>query len=121
MGQYHKVVNLDKKQFLHPHRLGDGLKLGEFGCSSHGTMTALAYLLGVSTGRGGGDFDRGSLAGTWGGDRIAIIGDYAEAKDLAPEHDAANLYEKLSEEADGWKDISGLVAGELPGDISAER
>lgn len=38
MGQYHYVVNLDKKQYLRPHRFGDGLKLLEFGSSGQGTM-----------------------------------------------------------------------------------
>ena len=31
MGQYFKVLNLDKKEYLHPHCCGDGLKLMEFG------------------------------------------------------------------------------------------
>ena len=29
MGQYHYTVNLDKKEYLVPHKLGDGLKLLE--------------------------------------------------------------------------------------------
>ena len=29
MGQYWKAVNLDKREFVHPHRLGCGLKLWE--------------------------------------------------------------------------------------------
>ena len=41
MGQYYLVVNLDKREFLHAHKLGDGLKLMEFGNSSDGTMLAL--------------------------------------------------------------------------------
>jgi hypothetical protein len=40
MGQYYLIVNLDKKQFLHPHKCGDGLKLLEFGTSANGTLTA---------------------------------------------------------------------------------
>jgi hypothetical protein len=57
MGQYYYTVNLDKEEFLMPHRLGDGLKLLEFGCSSNGTLTALALLLADGNGRGGGDID----------------------------------------------------------------
>lgn len=76
MGQYHIIVNLDKKQYLHPHRFGDGLKLLEFGCSKV-TMAALAMLLANSNGRGGGDFNSDDpLIGSWAGDRIAIVGDY---------------------------------------------
>lgn len=85
MGQYHLPCNLDKREYLHPHELGDGLKLMEFGCSGDGTMTALALLLAASNGRGGGDFrgdDPKSLVGSWAGNRIAIIGDYYEADDV---------------------------------------
>lgn len=112
MGQYHYVVNLDKKQFLHPHRFGDGLKLMEFGQSGGGTMTALAILLGVSSregGRGGGDFrlDREGIVGSWGGDRIAIVGDYAEADDLAPEFQAEDIYGRCG--SGEFTDISAVV------------
>ena len=79
MGQYYYVSNLDKQEFLHPHKLGDGLKLLEFGCSADGTMTALALLLADGNGRGGGDHPSDSpLIGSWAGDRIVIAGDYAD-------------------------------------------
>ena len=88
MGQYHIIVNVDKQQFLHPHSMGDGLKLLEFGCSSCGTMTALAVLLADSNGEGGGDLHIDDptdiaaivrdLPGSWAGDRIIIAGDYGD-------------------------------------------
>jgi hypothetical protein len=88
MGQYHYVVNADKRQFLMPHRLGDGLKLMEFGNSAGGVMTGLAILLAVSNGRGGGDLRfESEVIGSWGGDRIAIVGDYAEDTDLPTSFD----------------------------------
>lgn len=105
MGQYQLVVNLTKKEFLHPHRMGDGLKLMEFGNSCGGTMTALAILLAVSNGRGGGDiYSTSEIIGSWGGDRIVIIGDYGDVSDL-PEADGADtLYRRCS---DGeFRDIS---------------
>jgi hypothetical protein len=71
MGQYFKIVNLDKRQYLHPHTLGDGLKLLEFSASSEGTMSALALLCADNDDGCGGD-----LVGSWCGDRIAILGDY---------------------------------------------
>jgi len=40
MGQYYFIVNLDKKEYLHPHKLGDGLKLREI-CNGKGTLKAL--------------------------------------------------------------------------------
>jgi len=55
MGQYYKVVNLDKRQTLNPNIFNDGLKLLEFGCSANGTMCALAVLTASGNGRGGGD------------------------------------------------------------------
>jgi hypothetical protein len=109
MGQYHYVVNLDKKQYLHPHRFDDGLKLLEFGCSSDGTLTALAILLAAQVrggARGGGDAssdqdsDPGGLVGSWAGDRIVIAGDYAEPSDAQgwdAEHNCS-LYETCGEE-----------------------
>jgi len=31
MGQYFLILNLDKKEYLHPHKLGSGYKLWEIG------------------------------------------------------------------------------------------
>ena len=65
MGQYHLILNLDKRQFIHPHNFttdpegfGHGLKLMEFGCDKTGPMTAVACLLAEQNrdqARGGGD------------------------------------------------------------------
>jgi hypothetical protein len=112
MGQYHYPVNLTKKQYLDPHKFNDGLKLREFGCSSNGTMTALCYLLASSIGRGGGDFQDGDHAGTWAGDKIAIIGDYSEKGDI-PKMDAQKIYNDLMEKGK-YTDISLAVIAEIP-------
>ena len=96
MGQYFYIVNLDKKEYLHPHCFGDGLKLMEFGCSSNGTMTALTFLLRKSDDGGGGDFNEFEsypIVGSWAGDRIVIIGDY----------DSSRLYQEAD---DTYKNIS---------------
>src|SRR5437016_9325257 len=83
MGQYYLIVNLDKRQFLNPHRFGCGLKLMEFSNSRHGPLQGLAILLAHANGRGGGDLgterlspDEVSLIGSWAGDRIVVAGDY---------------------------------------------
>lgn len=111
MGQYHVLVNLDKRQYVDPHKLGDGLKLA----AQHGlgsTSSALHLLLAVSSGRGGGDYQspRTGLVGSWGGDRIAVIGDYAEPDDLAG-CDAAQVYSLCQEgdEADLYEDITDAL------------
>lgn len=103
MGQYHKTFNLDKKQFINPHRLGDGLKLLEqCGWSPGGTNDALHMLLAACSGRGGGDFQsKDPIIGSWAGDRIAVIGGYAEPDDVpgcnAPEVYEAEDYEDITE------------------------
>lgn len=102
MGQYHKTVNLDKREFINPHKLGDGLKLLEqCGWSPGGTNDALHLLLACSSGRGGGDFQSDSpLIGSWAGDRIAVIGDYAEPDDI-PGFNAAEIYSLCHDPEDG--------------------
>jgi hypothetical protein len=99
MGQYFYVVNTDKKQYLMPHCLGDGLKLMEFGASGDGTMLGLALLLRQSNEGGGGDFHGNHdspLLGSWAGDRIVIVGDY----------DKSGLYREAT---DSYENISHAV------------
>jgi len=95
MGQYHYLINLDKKQVIHPHQIGNGLKLHEQIGWPYATATALVMLLAASSrdgGRGGGDFRCGHpLIGAWAGDRVAFLGDYAACDDL-PGLDAPLLY-----------------------------
>jgi hypothetical protein len=107
MGQYHKIVNLDKKEFLHPFAFDDGLKLLEFGSSGNGTMKALAVLLSNSPNRGGGDLrsDDTEWYGRWAADRIVIAGDYAEYPDKGEdEGDVENIYSRCDDEE--FRDIS---------------
>lgn len=122
MGQYHYLVNLDKKQFVHPHQIGNGLKLHEQVGWEYSTATALVMLLAASSrdgGRGGGDFRAAHpLVGSWAGDRIAFVGDYAETEDI-PGSDATRIFEACSSEpdngsngcqhADSWTNISMQV------------
>lgn len=117
------IVNLDKRQYLHPHRFGDGLKLMEFGCSSSGTLCGLAILLADGNGRGGGDLRADdSIIGSWAGDRIVVAGDYADGRkwleDVAEEElqaiadvcyrrpDKVNLYHYAHAK---FTDVSDLV------------
>lgn len=125
MGQYHIVVNLDKKTYLNPNHLGDGLKLLEFG-DGGATLTALAILLAKDNGRGLGDLhvampdtplehwekdefnlkrvrtQHAHLVGSWAGDRITIAGDYG---DNLPGREE-NLYYVAQRE---YEDISALM------------
>lgn len=83
MGQYHLTVNLKKKEYLHPHKFGCGLKLVEF--SQGVMMQGLVALLADNNGGGGGDFYSTSpLIGSWAGDPIVVTGDY-KAENTYPE------------------------------------
>ena len=101
MGQYHLTVNLDKKEFLMPHKLGVGLKLREQTGFGNSIPDAL-FMLACSNGKGGGDFqdNQNNIVGRWAGDRIAIVGDYAESTDLPMMWDAANIYSLCHEYGD---------------------
>jgi hypothetical protein len=94
MGQYYLVVNLDKKEFIHPHKFNDGLKLMEFGTSGTGTMAALALLLSNGNGQGCGDCDSEHPSiGSWAGDRIVVAGDYGNPHKFFPETTTEELQE----------------------------
>ena len=114
MGQYYRIVNLDKKQWLSPWAFGDGAKLLEFGSSGSGIMCGLAILLADGNGRGGGDLrvpedapdELKSLVGSWAGDRIVVSGDYAD-KGVFTDHARRNLYDLC--ETNEFEDISEKV------------
>jgi hypothetical protein len=119
MGQYWKPVNLDKREFINPHKLGCGLKLWEQLANHPGTGTALLILqAAMPEGRGGGDLEEDEVIGRWAGDRVVLIGDYAEDSDLKNSPVKASKIYKLcwSPEYGGKKprgaflDISDLVA-----------
>lgn len=101
MGQYYKVVNITKKEMIHPHSFGSGMKLMEFSSDGMSVMQGLAILLADGNGRGGGDLGSDNpLVGSWAGDQIVIAGDYADEGNFTG--NSKNLYE-VSEE---FKDIS---------------
>lgn len=118
MGQYHYCVNLTKKEFIHPHQIGNGLKLYEQVGWEYATATALVMLLASACKggpRGGGDFRcEHPLVGSWAGDRIAFIGDYAESDDIDGEN-AYDIYDECCtvddhpQEHSDWKNISAQV------------
>jgi hypothetical protein len=132
MGQYYKIANLDKREYIEPYPFGDGVKLMEFSMNSGGMLTALAVLLASSNGNSGGDLHLDvkskwrDVPGRWAGDRIVIAGDY----DDRPGSPGCGIYDACNEqpnamgelvEASGerifWKDISHLVLGCLLEDV----
>lgn len=109
MGQYWLPVNLDKKEFIHPHKLNSGLKLWEQ-LNNHGTGEALIVLCSaMPEPRGGGDLNAApGVIGRWAGDRIALIGDYADESDLPAEFEAEKIYERCGEPG-GYTDITEML------------
>lgn len=120
MGQYHKVVNLTKREYIMPHKLGCGLKLWEQITNSPGTGAALLVLLACSNGRGGGDLKPDPIIGRWAGDKIAVVGDYAEEGDIEG-CDVSQVYGQCSDRADStYKDVSDDVAGVLERELEGK-
>ena len=151
MGQYWYPVNLDKKEFVHPHKLGSGLKLWEQLANHPGTGAVLVILMAaMPETRGGGDFDlernwhgpertfpkysatsgpmpteypaiASATIGRWAGDRIALVGDYAEEGDL-PNADASKIYALCCTEEDDLEkypeDYIGITKDDLYTDIT---
>jgi hypothetical protein len=110
MGQYHKLVNIDKREQVSPYALGLGAKQYEqTGCE--GSLADAIYLLVMSSpAAGGGDWEHfPSLSGRWVGDRVIILGDYTRNEDLPSYPNAGELYYQ----SESWNDISDEVAEAL--------
>lgn len=101
MGQYHYIANLDKREYLHPRKFNDGLKLLEFGSSGQGTLLGLTFLLAKDDGLGGGDFHAKRLAGQH------------VAKRLAGQHEMPSPY--------GHAEPRRLLAAALVGSWAGDR
>ncbi|MEM3790654.1 MAG: hypothetical protein QW260_06175 [Thermoproteota archaeon] len=113
MGQYWLICNFDKKEFVSPDRLGAGYKLWEC-LANPGPGAALIILLAAEREvRGGGDLDldtpgAAEVIGRWAGDRVALVGDYAEDSDLPPEWQAGSIWDKCMA-GEEWRDITPLL------------
>ena len=81
MGQYFLAVNETRREFIHPHRFGGGLKFMEFSSSGSGFLAGLAVLLRDSHGAGFGDLPtaRKAIVGSWAKDKVSIVGDYNDS------------------------------------------
>lgn len=108
MGQAFVLVNFDKKQYIHPHKMDDGYKLGEIGFSSGGTASALCLLIATNSDRF--KYDPHGVIGSWAGDRIALVGEYGAgdcerfAEKKEPEDDHLG-FPGLRERDDLWATI----------------
>lgn len=100
MGQYYRLLNLSKEEYIEPRRLGSGAKLWEI-CAND-LPRVLPYLFHQSSGHGGGDPHKQPTdhLGRWAGDRLVVVGDY----------DDSDLYERAGERFD---EISDDIRPEL--------
>lgn len=93
MGEYFLIVNRTKGEYLHSHKMNQGLKFAEF-CLADGSSSmsrALALLLAGSPGphRYFRDtrpayLDNAHRIGTWAGHEIVIASDYGDPADFVP-------------------------------------
>lgn len=123
MGQYHVIVNLDRQECILPRAMDSGWKAWEQVANLPSTPQALFILLMCSNGRGGGDFRTAeppgeSIYGRWTGDRIAVVGDYAEDRDLRGplHHPAGRLWELCANGT--YRDVAPLVKPILDAELA---
>lgn len=107
MGQYHKLINLDKKEQVISYALGLGAKQYEQ-TGTTGSMGDALYLLVMSSpASGGGDWENfPDVSGRWVGDRVIVLGDYTTDSAIPKYKNSASLW---NDSAD-WLDISDNVA-----------
>jgi len=94
MGQYYRIVNIDKHEWMSPADFGSGLKLLEFASPIYPEMTtsALVLLLADGNNRGGGDLRSDDpIIGSWAHDRIVVVGDYADP------HNGISYYQDVND------------------------
>ena len=111
MGQYHILVNLDKKEKVHPYGIGLGMKQWEHLGDFNGTLSDAMYLLCMSSpASGGGDLPRTVVSGRWCGDRVLILGDYTAFGGIhgLSKEETESLWKDVSSNA--YFDISEYVA-----------
>ena len=112
MGQYHKLINITKKEFVVGHDIGINLKHYEQ-IGFEGSMADVLYCLMIAQGddrRGGGDVSGHKLICHWTGDPVAIVGDYyTEDTD---NRSYKNLYD-IVEDDKHYKNISPSIRSML--------
>lgn len=108
MGQYWRPVNLTKKEFIDPYKLGAGLKLWEQLANTPGVGAALIVLLAVMPERrGGGDLAADPIIGHWAGDKVVFVGDYSEDGDFKSTPKFSTIYGLCYPEDDEGKPRKG--------------
>ena len=113
MGQYHKLINITKKEYVVGYDIGILAKHYEQ-IGFEGSMADVLYCLMIAQGndyRGGGDVSGHKYIGRWTGDDVAIVGDYYDDK-LGDNHKYYNLYDEVEANKD-YKNISPSIRSML--------
>ena len=112
MGQYHKLINITKKEYIVGHDIGINLKHYEQ-IGFEGSMADVLYCLMIAQGndyRGGGDVSGHKAIGRWAGDHVAIVGDYYTEE--GDNYKYKNLYD-IVESDRHYKNISPSIRSML--------
>ena len=112
MGQYHKLINITKKEYIVGHDIGINLKHYEQ-IGFEGSMADVLYCLMIAQGndyRGGGDVSGHKAIGRWAGDHVAIVGDYYTEE--GDNYKYKNLYD-IVEDDRHYKNISPSIRSML--------
>lgn len=121
MGQYYKLVNVDKHEYVEPWPLGGIAKFVEWCTCPHALV--IPYLIGLCNGHGGGDIqpEGKKYLGRWAGNRIMLVGDYFG--DGEKNHPYAHLYFTVSNNdmACLQEDIDSLKKTDLNTNSTPER
>ena len=106
MGQYYKICNVDKKEYISPYDFGGLGKLMEFSYPMYPDMVTagLTILLADGNNRGGGDLRSDDpIIGSWKYNRIVVCGDYADPNPEFSKEE--NLY-RIALPENGWVNVS---------------
>ncbi|MDH6284030.1 hypothetical protein [Prescottella agglutinans] len=93
MGQYHKLVNVDTKEYLHPDSVGGDTKFSGLSNWRFSVGFCLSLLI--------------APRGPWHGSRLVLVGDYATDDQMAHEFRASTLYDGNIEPERGFRSIEG--------------
>lgn len=98
MGQYYRIINVDKREVLYSFDFGNGQKLMEWSWNGNPMVRAMLNL----------------MEDEWKGDRVYVCGDYAEDDSCEPWSDAYR--DTLSEIPDGIYSASSTFLHRIPDD-----
>lgn len=126
MGQYFRIVNVDKKQFIDIGKLGENCKFSGIGQGLQAIalgrlITSLGEITKLWTTVFGHPEKDEFYVGAWAGDRIVIAGDYdyADVNNIPtslPDIPDLNLYDKVDIDAD-YENVTLKVITWLANDV----